>query len=332
VGPGPDPFYLPEPGRPPNQVYLTGPYENAPFGLSIVVPAIAGPFDLGNVIMRAKVEVDPHTAQLIVTSDPLPTIREGIPLDIRTVNVSIDRVDFIFNPTNCAPQTVAGTIYSAGASATVSSPFGAANCANLRFKPKLTALTHAKTSRAKGAYLHVKIVSGRGQANIEKLKLDLPKRLPSRLATLRKACPDATFSANPAACPSASVVGAATVVTPILSNPLRGPAYLVSHGGAAFPDLEIVLQGEGIRLELDGQTTIKKGITSSTFRSIPDVPISTFDLVLPEGPHSVLGTNDSLCKKTLKMPTALVGQNGAVIHKTTKIAVSGCPRRKWVRG
>jgi hypothetical protein len=120
----------------------------------------------------------------------------------------------------------------------------------------------------------------------------------------------------------------ATAVTPVLSSPLSGPAYLVSHGGAAFPDLEIVLQGEGITLVLDGQTNIRRGITSSTFGSVPDAPISTFDLVLPQGPHSALGAIANLCAKPLRMPTALTGQNGAVIKQVTKIVVSGCRRHK----
>jgi hypothetical protein len=325
AGPGPDPLYLS--GR----VFLTGPYNGAPFGLSVVVPTVAGPFGLGTMVVRATINVDPATATLTITSDPLPQIMQGIPLDIRTVSVNIDRAGFIFNPTNCNPLAVTGMLTSAGGlSASVSSPFQAANCAALRFKPKLTALTHAK-----GAYLHVKIVSGPthpGEANIAKLKVDLPKLLPARLSTLHEACTAAVFLANPAACPPASVVGAATVATPIVSGvgggQLNGPAYLVSHGGVALPDLEIVIQGEGIRLELDGQTNVKDGITSSTFKSVPDVPISTFDLMLSGGPHSLLAANGSLCRKALAMPIAITGQNGAVIKQTTKIAVTGCPKRK----
>src|SRR5205085_11541330 len=139
------------------------------------------------------------------------------------------------------------------------------------------------------------------------------------LTTLQKACPDAPFAANPASCPAASVVGTGTAVTPVLKAPLTGPAYLVSHAGAAFPDLMIVLQGEGITLDLLGNTDIKKGITISSFNTVPDAPISTFDLVLPEGPHSALAAYGNLCKAKLNMPTALTGQNGAVIRQTTRI-------------
>jgi hypothetical protein len=344
VGPGGDPFYLPELGRPTNEVYLTGPTlpqgsnpSGAPFGLSIVVPAIAGPFDLGNVIMRATIDVDPRTAQLTIASDPgvggIPVIKEGIPLDIRTLNITIDRPGFIVNPTSCAPQTVSGVISSTGGtSAVVSNPFAATNCASLPFKPKLLALTHAKASRKGGAYLHVKVVSGPGQANLGKLKVDLPKLLPARMTTLQKACPANVFEADPAACSAASIVGAATVVTPMLAARLTGPAYLVSHGGLALPDLVMVLQGEGITLEEEGQLRIERGVASSTFRALPDVPLSTLDLVLSMGPHSAftvgLPAERGLCSQTLKMPTAITAQNGAQVKQVTRVAVSGCPEHK----
>jgi hypothetical protein len=317
------------------RVYLTGPYNGAPFGLAVVVPATAGPFNLGDVVVRAAINIDPATTAVTVTSGPLPQIKDGVPFRLRTVNVVIDRPGFMINPTNCLQHPVTGTIAAAqGAAAEVSSPFAVANCATLPFKPKLTALTEGKTSKARGAYLHVKVVSGAGQANIGKVKVDLPRQLPSRLTTLQKACPTTVFQANPAACPTASLVGEATAVTPVLGKPLEGPAYLVSYGGAAFPDLVVVLQGEGITINLVGNINIKNGVTSSTFNSVPDAPISTFDLVLPSGPHSVLAANipakakSSFCKQKLAMPTSITAQNGAVIKQSTKIAVAGCPRAK----
>jgi hypothetical protein len=333
AGPGASPYWIKG-----GKVYLTGPYGGAPFGLSIVVPAIAGPFNLGTngapIVVRARVAIDQHTAQAIVTSDPLPKILQGVPLDIRTVNVTINRHEFMFNPTNCSSLTVAGIVTSAdGAIAEKSSPFHAANCANLTFKPSFKATTQAKTSKANGASLTVKVGSSKGQANIAKVRVILPKQLPARLTTLQKACTEAVFNTNPASCPAASVVGTATAVTPVLAHPLAGPAYLVSHGGAAFPDLVFVLQGEGILLYLDGNTNIKKGITTSTFNSVPDAPISTFETVFPQGPHSVLATNipvrakGSMCKQSLAMPTVITGQNGAVVTQTTKITVIGCPKK-----
>ena len=331
AGAGPHPFYVS------GQVYLTGPYKGAPFGLSIVVPANAGPFHLGNVIVRAAIDVNPATAALTVTSDPLPQIIDGVPLRLQSVNVTVNRPEFMLNPTDCTASSVAATLTGdQGARAGVTSPFDVGGCASLPFKPRFSASTAGKASKAGGASLDVKVSSkggpqaGGGEANIRSVKVDLPKQLPSRLTTLQKACLAATFEANPASCPKESDVGTATAVTPILAHPLSGPAYLVSHGGAAFPDLEIVLQGEGITLILDGKTDIKKGITSSTFRTVPDAPISSFELRLPTGKYSILGAyvpasaNYNLCGTSLAMPTIITAQNGAVIKQTTKIAVTGC--------
>jgi hypothetical protein len=330
AGPGEDPVWIKGAG-----IYLTGPYAGAPFGLSIVIPTVAGPFHLGKETVRARLEVDSHTGRVVITSDPLPSILKGVPLDIRTVNMTIDRPGFMFNPTSCAPLSVTGTLYSTdGASVAVSSPFEAVNCASLPFEPKFTVSTQARTSRAHGASLDVKISSGQGQANIGKVRVILPGQLPARLTTLQKACTQTAFDANPASCPAASVVGMATAVTPLLAHPLTGPAYLLARGSTAFPDVVLVLQGEGIMVYLDGNIDIKKGLTSSTFNSIPDMPISTFQIVLPEGPHSILGADipakakGSMCGQSLTMPTTLTGQNGAVVTQTAKVAVTGCPKGK----
>jgi uncharacterized repeat protein (TIGR01451 family) len=324
AGPGGHPFFVK--GR----VFLTGPYKGAPFGLSVVTPAVAGPFNLGNVIVRSAINIDPHTAAVTVTSDPLPQIIDGVPLRLRKVNVNVNRSQFMLNPTNCSAQQVSATLSSAqGASAHVSSPFGIGGCTSLPFSPTFTASTEGHTSKAGGASLDVKITYPPGAyANIAKTVTDLPTALPSRLTTLQKACVDTVFEANPAACPEGSVVGHATAHTPLLNNPLAGPAYLVSHGNRAFPDIEIVLQGEGIMVVLDGQTEIKKGVTETTFQTLPDSPVSTFELILPEGPHSALAANGDLCTQSLFLPTTITGQNGAVIKQNTKLAVTGCAPAK----
>jgi uncharacterized repeat protein (TIGR01451 family) len=331
AGAGPDPFYVQG-----GQAFLTGPYKGAPFGLSFVVPAVAGPFNLGNVVVRAAIHVDPHSAQITVVSDPLPTILQGIPLDIRAVNVTVDRPGFMFNPTNCEPLTVGGSLTSTqGAVANVSSRFQAANCAVLGFRPVFTVSTQAKTTKKNGASLDVKVGYPSGaQANIRSVAVTLPKQLPSRLTTIQQACTEAAFNANPASCPPGSNIGIATAHTPVLAGAFTGPAYLVSHGGAAFPDVVLVLQGEGITLDLVGNVNIKKGITKSDFATVPDAPISSFELNLPEGPHSALAAvlpakaKGNLCGTTLTMPTTMTGQNGAVLTQNTKIKVSGCPKLK----
>jgi hypothetical protein len=335
TGPGANPFLVSG-----GQVFLTGGYEGAPYGLSIVVPAVAGPYTLsgttgqGTVVVRAKIEVDPSDAHLTVTSDPLPSMLDGIPLQLKVVNVTIDRPGFTFNPTNCGKQAIAASISSTeGMTAGVSSPFQVTNCATLAFKPQFKVSTAGKTSKADGASLAVKLTYPNApqgsQANIRSVKVDLPKQLPSRLTTLQKACTAAQFDTNPAGCPAASVVGHAKAITPILPVALEGPAYFVSHGGEAFPSLIVVLQGYGVTVDLVGTTFISKaGITSSTFKRVPDVPIGSFELTLPEGRYSALAANGNLCASKLAMPTAFVAQNGAEIHESTPIGVTGCAKAK----
>jgi hypothetical protein len=322
------------------RVYLTGPYEGAPFGLSIVNPAVAGPFNLGNVIVRAKIEVDPHTSALTITTDnsgpyKIPTILDGIPLQIKHVNVTIDRPGFTFNPTNCNPQAITGSVSSAqGASSPVSVPFQVTNCRSLAFTPKFAVSTPGKSSKASGAGLNVKLTypsSPQGsEANIAKVKVALPVQLPSQLKTLQKACLSKVFEENPAKCPKESAVGHATVHTPVLPVPLTGPAYFVSHGGEAFPALTIVLQGYGVTVDLVGSTFIRNGITTTTFAAVPDVPFSSFELTLPQGQYAALGANlpesakGSFCGQKLVMPTQFVAQDGVEINQNTAIAIQGC--------
>jgi uncharacterized repeat protein (TIGR01451 family) len=365
AGAGTSPLVLPQPGAPEIPIYLTGPYAGAPFGLSIVTPVIAGPFNLGTIVTRAKIDVNPHTAQITITTDPLPRIIDGVPTDLRAINAVVDRPGFLFNPTSCSAQAFNGAASSyGGASAPLSTRFAIGACRGLGFHPLFAASTQGVTSKRNGASLIVKVASKQGpstdsEANIAKVDVSLPLALPSRLTTLQKACTEAQFAANPAGCPEASNVGTAVAHTPVLPVPLTGPAYLVSHGGAAFPDLVVVLQGDGVTIELVGNTQIKKGITFSRFESVPDAPISSFELKLPESSHSVLAANKNLCAttktimsskrvtkrvhghvkhllvkvtrsvpETLLMPTTITAQNGAVLSQQTKIAVTGCTKLK----
>jgi hypothetical protein len=327
VGLGGDPFSVTG-----GQVFLTEHYNGAPFGLSIVNPAVAGPFDLGKVIVRATIQVDPSTAELTVTTGAIPHILDGIPLQIKHVNVTIDRPGFTFNPTNCSPLAVTGTIGSVeGATSSVAVPFQVTNCATLKFAPKFSVSTSGKTSRANGASLIAKLSYPKApsgtQTNISRVKVALPKQLPSRLTTLQKACTNKQFETNPAGCPTASKIGYATVTTPLLPVPLSGPTIFVSHGGEAFPSLTMVLQGYGVTINLVGTTFIsKQGITSTTFKTVPDVPFNTFQLTLPQGKYSALAANGNLCKTKLIMPTEFHAQNGLTIHQNTKITTTHCPK------
>jgi uncharacterized repeat protein (TIGR01451 family) len=357
----------------PGRLYMAGPFEGAPFSIVAITSAKVGPFDLGTVVVHLPLQINPETAAVSVGSgaaDQIPHIIKGIVVHVRDIRVYVERPDFTLNPTNCAPMTLSATVVGSGASFTnsaddvpvaVNEPFEAADCQSLAFKPSFTAATSGTTSKAHGASLKVKLTyptAPQGsQANIRSVKVDLPIQLPSRLSTLQKACRDTTFDVNPASCPGESVVGEARAVTPILPVPLIGPAYFVSHGGAKFPELVVVLQGYGVTIELHGETLIKNGVTSSTFRLIPDQPVTSFELTLPEGPYSALAAYGSLCSptrtvlvrktvtekshgrakrvvKTLKesvaeklvMPTAFTAQNGLIIHQNTPIVATGCAK------
>ncbi|MGA2162843.1 MAG: hypothetical protein ABSH36_00060 [Solirubrobacteraceae bacterium] len=341
-GPGPYPLVIPQPGEPESPIYLTGPYEGAPFGLSIVTHVIAGPFNLGTIITRAKIEIDPLTAQIIVTTAPLPQLVDGVPTDLRLINSVIDKQGFMFNPTNCEPSAFSGTAWGAqppglagaGATAPISSRFQVGSCRSLAFKPTFKVSTSAHTSRVQGASLHVSLSlpnkAGLGEeANVRKVKVSLPKALPTPLKTLQKACLEKVFEANPADCPVASQVATAKVSTPVLPGGLTGTAYFVSHGGAKYPELIIVLTGEnGVTIQVHGETFISKaGITTGTFSTAPDVPFTSFELTFPERQYPAFTADGDLCKGSLAMPTEMVGQNGLVVDQSTKIKITGCPKK-----
>jgi hypothetical protein len=321
LGSGPTPLTLG------GSVYLSGPYGGAPYGLSVVVPAEkVGPFNYGKIVTRATIDVDPFTAQVVVASQ-LPIVVGGVPLRLKSLAVSVNRPNFMVNPTNCAALVTATTLTSTfGTNQFLSTPFQATNCGSLSFKPKFSASTNAKTSRANGASLTVKVGYPAGpQANIKSVMVTLPKHLPSRLSTLNNACPEATFKAAPLACPPLSRVGEARVTTPVLPGVLNGPVIYVSHAGASFPDLDLVLKGDGVTVILVGNTNIGKGITSSNYAAVPDVPVSSFEVKLPVGRDSVLTALGNVCRQSLAMPTTITAQNGKLIKQNTKISVSGCP-------
>ena len=333
----------------PGKVYLTGPYDGAPFGLSTVTDATSvGPFNIGRIVVRSTIKINETTAAANINTEKtlvypstggvepayagLPEFIKGLPAQIKQLSVTVDRPEFQFNPTSCSPMPVAGVLGGyEGTNAPVSSPFQATNCAGLSFSPKLTASVEGQGSKTEGTTFKVKIeYPGPGQANIHKVDLTIPSKLPSRLTTIQKACLEAVFNANPASCDEGSVIGEGVVHTPVFKNPLRGPAYLVSHGGAAFPDVEFVLQGEGVKIVVDGKTYIHEGVTYSKFETSPDAPFSTFETVFPKGPHSALtpsvpeSENFNLCKQTLTVPTEIGAQNGAVISQTTPVVITGC--------
>ncbi|HWX46155.1 MAG TPA: hypothetical protein VNY52_12640 [Solirubrobacteraceae bacterium] len=351
----------------PGKLYLSGPFRGDPLSVVSVTSAVVGPFDLGTVVVRFGLHIDPYTAQVSIDpsgSEPIPTIIDGIVTHVRDIKVSIDRSNFTINPTACESRPISSTLASSlGAVAATSTPLQAENCDELAFKPTFKASTNGKTSRAAGASLTVKLtmpVKLGTQSNIRTVKVELPKQLPSRLTTLQKACTEAQFNANPAGCPPASFIGQARANTPILPVPLEGPAIFVSHGGEAFPSLILVLQGYGFTIDIVGATHISpQGITSTTFKTIPDEPVGSFQITIPQGNYSALTANANLCKLTraihvkqkeirdvkgqrrrvtiktskriaakLVMPTLFIAQNGAKLKQDTKIEVTGCAKAK----
>jgi hypothetical protein len=310
----------------------TPPSGCAPFSGVFITPAVAGPFDLGVVVVRIGLYINPETAQVTLAGDRLPTVVHGFPVDIRSITGVINRPDFTLNPTNCEEMHVTGAATGEGGGvASLSYPFQAQGCTSLPFKPALTASAGAHGSKVGGTSLNIKVTSaGVGQADIQKLHLQFPKELSSRLTTLQKACTEKVFNANPASCDPDSMIGHAIVHTPLLSSPLIGPAILVSHGGAAFPDVEFVLQGEGVEVVVDAKTSIKGGITYSYIESAPDAPFTSFETEFPSGLDSVFTPNVSekekysLCAQALTMPIEMTGQNGAELRQNIRIAPTGC--------
>jgi hypothetical protein len=341
----------------PGAIYLTRGYAGAPFGLSIVTSAVAGPLNLGQIVIRSQVNLDPETAALIITSEPLPQIVAGVPLRIRRVTLNMDRPNFMFNPTNCTTQEVTATIVSTeGTQAHDANRFAIGGCRNLTFTPTMKAATSGHTSFVTGASLDMALSFPAGepgaQANLAAINIALPEQLPARLTTMQQACQETTFTADPAACPAGAIIGIARARTPVLPAEMDGPVYFVAHGRNTFPSPVVILEGDGVRLDLAGTTSINaKGTTHVAFKTIPDIPIDSFELYLPQSRHSLLGANTELCpqakpepsalrsdqhattsrargkKKTMQtllMATELVAQNGEIFHHSIPITVGGC--------
>lgn len=336
-GVGPDPFFLS------GQVYLTGSYNGAPYGLAIVVPAVAGPYDLGTVVVRQALQINPNTAQVTDVSDPFPTIMQGIPLDIRRIDVDLNRPGFTVNPTSCNPMAVTGTLTSTGGlSASVSSRFQVGGCSSLGFSPKLKlALSgKGKTKSSDHPKLTATLTQPSGQANIHNVRVALPLSLALDPNNSKHVCSYAIAQAvttGPAGCPASTRVGTATAHTPLLSQPLSGPVYLVqgirfSKGQQihTLPSLLIPLRGQ-LALNLRAQTSVSGGRLVSTFPTIPDAAVSKFALTINGGPKGLLvitGRGESICTKKQQADGSFTAQSGKRTA-TQKITLSTpCPKPK----
>jgi hypothetical protein len=309
TGPGPAPLWIPQPGKSPTAVYLAGPYEGGPYSLVVKTPAQAGPFDLGNVIVRASIEVDPETTKVTVKSDPLPQILEGVPISYRTVHVKVDRPEFTLNPTSCEPMAVTGNATSIdGQSASLSDRFQVGSCERLRFKPKLSMRLTGPTHRGAFPSFHAVLKMPKGGANIARASVRLPRSEFVENAHFRNICTRVQFAAEE--CPAKSVYGHVVATTPLLDQPLSGPVYLRSSNNK-LPDLVADLRGQ-IHVVLDGRIDSVNGGLRAVFQTVPDAPVSQFKIDMQGRSKGLLVNSENLCKGAHRSVVKFTAQNGRV--------------------
>ena len=309
AGAGSNPFYV-DTGK----AYLAGPYKGAPLSVAIVTPALAGPFDLGNIVVRSALHVDPKTAQGRAVSDPLPRFLHGIALDLRDVRVELDRPGFTLNPTNCEEMSVRATISGVGgATAQRSSRFQVAECAVLGFKPKLSLRLKGATKRGAHPRLTATLQARGGDANIGRVQVALPRSAFLDQANIRTVCTRVQFAAD--ACPKGSIYGRAVASTPLLDEPLKGPVYLRSSDNT-LPDLVMALRGPDqrpIEIELAGRIDTLRGAIRTTFETVPDTPVSKFVLTMQGGKRKGLIVNSrDICAHRNRATVKMDGHNGKI--------------------
>jgi hypothetical protein len=333
AGVGGAPLWIPQPGKAPTAVYLAGPYKGAPYSIVTKVPAQAGPFDLGTVVNRAGIYVDPESATATIKTDPLPQILEGVPIAYRTVHVYVDRKGFTLNPTSCSPKEIKATVTATnGATASPSADFQATNCAKLAYKPKLKLTLKGATRRTGHPSVKAVLTQGPGQANTASASVILPASEFIDQDHINNPCTRVQF--NEDRCPKLSILGKATATTPLLDKPLRGPVYFRSNGGAReLPDIVAALHGP-IDVVLVGYVDAvqKKGTETSRIRTrfvnVPDAPVSRFTMSLFGGAKRGLLVNSrDLCKTGRRAKVQLVAQNGREQSSDTRIGTSCKPSR-----
>jgi hypothetical protein len=298
------------------KVYLAGPYKGAPLSIAVVTPAVSGPYDLGNVVVRAAVHVDPITAQVRTASDPVPQILEGIPLRLRSVRVSLDRPDFALNPTNCDHLSVdAAILANEGETVRRSAAFQVANCTDLAFGPNLGLKLSGGLRRRGHPAIHAVVTAGPGEANLKKVSVTLPKGELLDNAHIRTICTRIDFAAD--RCPAGSAIGRASVTSPLLDDPLEGTVYLRSSPNK-LPDIVMDLKGQ-IDFEVAGRVDSVDGRLRAIFDGLPDAPIDTVVLDLEGGSKGLLINSESLCGVSKRATVKMVGQNGRTTRGTTKL-------------
>jgi hypothetical protein len=310
AGAGSRPLYSP------GQAYLAGPYKGAPVSLLIVVPAVSGPYDLGNIAVRVAIYVDPVNTRVTAVADPLPQIIEGIPLRVRDVQVNLNRPNFTINPTNCAPYSVDTTLVGdEGAVAQTGSHFQVANCGNLGFKPKLGLKLQGGIKQRGHPAIRASVQGLSGNANIRSVQVTLPKGELLDNAHLGTVCTRVDFARD--TCPADSVIGTAEATSPLLDQSLTGSVFLRSSNNK-LPDLVISLRGQ-IDVELAGRVDAVKGALRTTFETVPDAPVSSFSLNLAGGPKGLIINSESLCSHPKRASVRMVGQNGAALRRKVRL-------------
>jgi hypothetical protein len=290
------------------KAYLAGPYKGAPLSLAIVTPAVAGPYDLGTVVVRTALNVNPETAQVTAKSDPIPAILQGIPLDIRSVALRMDRPDFTLNPTSCEPMSVAGTALSTlGQAAPLSNRFQVGGCGDLGFKPKLSLHLFGRTRRGGDPKLKaVLTMPGSKQTNIARTTVALPHSEFLDQNHIKTVCTRVQYAAK--ACPEGSIYGFARAFSPLLDQPLQGPVYLRSSSHQ-LPDLVASLDGQ-IHIDLDGRIDSVNGGIRTTFEAVPDAPVSKFILTMQGGKKGLLQNSTNICVGQHLVTAKFAAHNG----------------------
>jgi hypothetical protein len=315
AGSGPSPFYAQ------GNAYLAGPYKGAPLSMAIITPAVAGPFDLGAVVVRAALQVDPESAKVTALSDPLPTILQGIPLDVRSIAVRIDKPDFTLNPTSCEAKALTGeAISTQNLIAPLNNRFQVGGCSNLAFKPKLSLKLKGATGRGGHPALSASLTypQGPGYANIAKAQVALPHSEFLDTTHIKTICTRVQFAVQQ--CPAGSIYGYAKAVTPLLDKPLEGPVYLRSSSHP-LPDLVIDLNGQ-IHIALVGRVDSVNGGTRNSFEAVPDAPVSSFTLSLQAGKKGLLVNSTDICQGTHRATAIFTAQNGKVLEAKPQLQAS----------
>jgi hypothetical protein len=318
AGPGTHPYYVD------GKAYLAGPYKGAPLSLVFVSPAVAGPFDLGNVVVRAAAFLDPETAQVTVKTDPIPQILDGIPLRVRSIVARIDRPGFALNPTSCEAKSVTATVVgSSGATATPTNGFQVGGCDKLDFAPNLSLSVKGGTKRGQYQLLKAVLNAKPGEANIGKVAVTLPHSEFLAQEHIKTICTRVQYAAKQ--CPAGSVYGFAKAYTPLLDQPLEGPVYLRSSTNK-LPDLVASLDGQ-IHVDVVGRIDSVKGGIRNTFEAIPDAPVSKFVLEMQGGKKSLLVNSRNICNSDSRATVEMEGQNGK-LHNFRPQLKNSCPKKK----